>query len=90
MLHAAWCLECLECLLFPSDIGDDFWCEYVAAVRFWQNWTYNSALDDSRSEDEKKDLVDELYNRYQSQLVQYPDRYLISSYPMLYLQIKKI
>eukprot|EP00043_Microstomoeca_roanoka_P022570 m.256702 g.256702 ORF g.256702 m.256702 type:complete len:195 (+) comp22363_c0_seq1:166-750(+) len=47
----------------------------VAAVRTWANSTFLSGLSDERSEQEKMQIVDDLFRRFQSRIQQAPEEH---------------
>ncbi|KAJ7377998.1 hypothetical protein OS493_025316 [Desmophyllum pertusum] len=46
---------------------------YIPAVRTWSNATFTSGLSDSRSPEEKENIVDELFKRYEHEVVKRPE-----------------
>ncbi|KAK3744752.1 hypothetical protein QZH41_013300 [Actinostola sp. cb2023] len=46
---------------------------YIPTLRTWSNSTFLSGLSDSRSAEEKADIVDELFQRYESEVAKAPE-----------------
>mmetsp|Transcript_14851 Transcript_14851/g.25137 ORF Transcript_14851/g.25137 Transcript_14851/m.25137 type:complete len:1221 (+) Transcript_14851:276-3938(+) len=62
--------------------------ELVGTVRTWSNSTFESALDDVRAPEEKKALVDHLYEKYRLRIEAEPERHHMD-YMHAYLHFEK-
>ncbi|XP_028515294.1 probable caffeine synthase 2 isoform X2 [Exaiptasia diaphana] len=59
---------------------------YVASIRIWTNATFIEGLSNSRSAEEKSNIVDDLYHRYESLVAKHPEDhefYFLQAYIVL-------
>mmetsp|Transcript_13987 Transcript_13987/g.16908 ORF Transcript_13987/g.16908 Transcript_13987/m.16908 type:complete len:866 (+) Transcript_13987:189-2786(+) len=73
----------------PFGRGKDSPANLVGTVRTWSNSTFESALDDSRSEAEKKALVDKHYALYEKRIAAEPERHHMD-YTHAYILFEKV
>ena len=63
--------------------------EFVLSTRVWSNWTYRSALSNTRSESEKDKIVDEFFARYEADVAENPEDHAMDSVHC-YIHFKKV
>ena len=61
----------------------------VLHTRVWSNWTFMSGLNDMRSKEEKGTIVDELFSRYEEEIVKEPGNHG-EDFIETYLVIRKV
>ena len=61
---------------------------YIESLRTWGNSTYRAGLHSSRSEEEKDQIVDELYRRYEADVAAAPEDHG-ADYVHAYMWIEK-
>ena len=63
---------------FPTDDKDaalSYAKRFVSAIQAWSNSTLRSALSDDRTQEEKSDLVDEFFRKYEEHVAEDPEKH---------------
>ncbi len=62
---------------------------YVSDVRRWAHYVLYSGLSDSRSDEEKTELVEELFTKYEERVAAAPEKHALRAV-FAYIHVRKI
>ena len=61
--------------LGDKDAAKKFAQEYISCIRSWSNSTFVGALSDSRSDEEKADIMEQFWRKYKNKVTEAPEEH---------------
>ncbi len=62
---------------------------YVPNMKRWSNYTFYAGLSDSRSDEEKTELVEEMWSKYEDVVAEAPEEHEMN-FVHAYIRVRKI